>query len=468
MELMKHQQMAVERAKTGTDLGLFFEVGTGKTATAITILRNIFNIHRQVVPTLIIGPLAVIYNWKREIAKWAPKIPEGKIKVLTGSLDKRIANLDKLTNDIVITNIDAFAYTKFVDAIMKFGPMVLIVDESHMCKTPNAKRSKNIYQVARRTSYRYILTGTPILNSPMDIFMQFKILDLGKTFGDNFYIFRNKFFHDENAKWSGRQGYFPKFVPTPELFPILSQMIESKSVRALKKDCLDLPPMVDMLITVDLTPEQSKLYKQMKDNFLAWYEQANKASVATIALTKALRLQQIVSGHLVLDDGTVVPVDCKPRLDAVEGILEQVINEHKVIIWCVFKHDYKVLGELLTKMKIKHVFLTGEQNGKEKEEAINSFETDISVRCIIGNRRAGGTGVNLIQASYAITYSRNFSLGDELQSEARNHRMGSQVHEKITKVNICAHNTIDEVITEALKNKQDISTTIIDRIKEVK
>jgi len=465
---MKHQKEAINRAFSTNELALFFEVGTGKTATQIHILRDIYNKHRQIMPTIITGPLAVVYNWKKEFAKWAPKIPQDKIIVLSGTLAKRIGAISTCPKDtILITNIDAFVYPKFVDAVMSFCPSVLVIDESQLCKTHNAKRSKHMYQIARKTMYRYLLSGTPILNSPMDIFMQFKILDLGKTFGDNFYIFRNKFFHDENARWSGRQGYYPKFVPTPELFPVLSNMIEQKSVRVLKKDCLDLPPMVEMEIAVELTDEQRKLYKQMKDNFLAWYEKENKAAVAQIALTKALRLQQIVSGHLVLEDESVVPVDASPRVEAVEQILEQVINEHKVIIWCVFKHDYKILGDLLTKMKIKHVFLTGEQNGKEKEESINSFETDPTVRCIIGNRRAGGTGVNLIQASYAITFSRNFSLGDELQSEARNYRMGSQIHEKITKINIYAKYTIDEVITEALKNKQDISATIIDRIKEV-
>lgn len=97
---------------------------------------------------------------------------------------------------------------------------------------------------------------------------------------------------------------------------------------------------------------------------------------------------------------------------------------------------------------------------------MDSFNNDDKCRVIIANRRAGGIGVNLVAASYSIVYSRNFSLGDELQSEARNHRGGSQIHERITKIDLFAKETIDEHILDALNAKEDISKKVIDFVQE--
>ena len=141
-------------------------------------------------------------------------------------------------------------------------------------------------------------------------------------------------------------------------------------------------------------------------------------------------------------------------------------GNHKCILWCSFRANYVQLGRLCTEMGINHVFLTGEQNLEGKKHAMDSFNSDESCSVIIANRRAGGIGINLVTASYSIVYSRNFSLGDELQSEARNHRGGSQIHDQIVKIDIAAKDTIDEHVLMALKNKQDISKKVIDFVKE--
>ena len=103
---------------------------------------------------------------------------------------------------------------------------------------------------------------------------------------------------------------------------------------------------------------------------------------------------------------------------------------------------------------------------KEKNEHVNQFQLDDQVKVLIGNRAAAGIGINLTAASYSIVYSRNFSLGEELQSEARNYRAGSEVHEKITKIDLVAKDTIDEHVLKELYNKQDLSDKILDLIKK--
>jgi SNF2 family DNA or RNA helicase len=113
-------------------------------------------------------------------------------------------------------------------------------------------------------------------------------------------------------------------------------------------------------------------------------------------------------------------------------------------------------------MKIPHVFITGDMTMPEKKEAMDEFRKNDAVRVVITNRKAAGIGINLVEASYSIVFSRNFSLEDELQSEARNYRGGSQIHKSITKIDLVTKNTIDEVVLAALQSKKNISDAVID------
>ena len=202
----------------------------------------------------------------------------------------------------------------------------------------------------------------------------------------------------------------------------------------------------------------------MKDNYLTFVKDTDKAVLAQLAVTKLLRLQQIVSGFMVTEEGESLAFDSVPRLDRLRELVEEITPNHKLIIWCSFKKNYEMIATLLEELDIRYVMLTGEQNTKQKQEAIDEFQSEESnsPRVVIANRRSGGIGVNLTAASYSIVYSRDFNLGDELQSEARNHRGGSEIHDKIVQLNLCVADTVDEAVLEALNNKQKISDIIVD------
>ena len=193
-----------------------------------------------------------------------------------------------------------------------------------------------------------------------------------------------------------------------------------------------------------------------------------QAVIAQLAVTKALRLQQILTGFAKTDEGDIYEIKKVPRLDACKDILEEVTPNHKVIVWCSFVHNYKQLEKVCKELGIKYALLTGQQNAQEKQDAVDTFETEDSCRVIIANRRAGGIGINLVAASYSIVYSRNFSLGEEKQSEARNYRGGSEKHSSITKIDLVSPGTIDEQVLAALQGKTEIATKIIDMIKDEK
>jgi SNF2 family DNA or RNA helicase len=470
----EHQINAIKASRTLSNMALFWEMGTGKTGGMINILRLKYADNKRLMPTIIFSPLVTLNNWKREFAMHS-KIPEHMIHVLKGTGKKKAEQLKKLVEDtpnlIIILNYEALRSEPLVKQIHKWSPEVMVCDESHLLKNHLSKRSKAIVRIADQTKHNYLLTGTPILNNEMDVFMQFRILDGGETFGKNISVFRDTWFVNLNL---GKHWIkFPDYHFKTDKEMEFQNLIYGKSSRVLKKDCLDLPPLVTETHHVPLSKEQARLYKEMKTECVAFINEKERdglsqAAVAQLALTKTLRLQQIASGFVKTEEGQLIDIDgdkC-PRIQATKELLVQLHLDHKVILWCAFEYNIKQLGKLCDDLGIGHVFLHGGMNLTEKQRAMDAFERDDDVRVIIANRRAGGVGINLVQASYSIVYSRDFSLGDEKQSEARNHRGGSQIHEKITKINLCSPGTIDEHITQALTNKQDISDRIIDFMGE--
>ena len=489
----KHQLRGIELSRKHPDFCLFFEMGTGKTGTQINVLREKFALEKRVMKTLILCPLITVRNWQEEF-KLHSKIQQSDIIPLTGPGKKRVKKFLEAVTDpklhtltrgkILITNYEAMEMEDLVTLLCDWQPEILVCDESHRLKNFKSKRAKGVVKLlgetpvmnsreyTRKVKHVYLLTGSPILNSPMDIFNQYRILDSGKTFGLNFYDFRGTYFEDLN-KGMPSHAHFPKFEPKPETYERLHQRIYGKALRVLKKDCLDLPPLLRKTVYVELGKDQRRIYEEMKKDYLAWVKSPHKepqAVVANLALTKALRLQQIVSGFCKTEEGIEIPMKDNPRLDAVEDILGQLVDDHKVIIWATFKHNYKQLAEVCKARKIKYVELHGGIKPSEKNEAIESFRGDTDCRVIIANQGAAGIGINLVEyrntvkagrASYSLFYSRNFSLEHDLQAESRNYRGGSEVYESVTRIDLVAPGTIDELGLEALKFKQDVAEKVL-------
>jgi SNF2 family DNA or RNA helicase len=450
------------------DMAILADMGTGKTKGLIDVLRYRFNLHRRIRRTIIFSPLVTLFNWKNEWAKHS-KIAEHKVHVLHGSSEKKLAKflkeIERDPNGIFIVNYEAVLSEKFVAAILKWAPEILVLDESHYVKNHKAKRSKTIKKIAEVCEHRYIMSGTPMTNSVEDIFMQYLILDNGATFGQNFYTFQRTYMYDENASWSHLQKHFPKWKVRENMIPHLQEKIYTKAMRVTKDECLDLPPFIQEVYEVELSAAQRRYYKAMEEDYVTFVEESARKgiSVATTALTKALRLQQIVTGYAKLDDGTEIEIEDNPRLSALEELVSALHEKHKVIIWCAFQNNYRQIGKLLEKMKIKHVFITGEENLTEKEENMKLFNSDEEIRVAVCNRKAAGIGVNLVAAKYSIVYSRNFSLEQELQSRDRNYRGGSEIHDAVIKIDLCAKDTVDEDVTKSLVDKKEVSDSVIER-----
>lgn len=458
--LWDHQKRAIRLAlENGDHYGLFFEAGTGKTAAMIHIMRALFNANKRVMRTLILAPTVVCHNWVDEFALHS-QIPRNQIRVMLKSGSDRVKRVGG-SSPILITNYESLQMKALQAALAAWPLELLVCDESHKLKNPTGVRAKAAMQLARIATHRYILSGSPVLNSPMDLFSQFCVLDRGQTFGGNFFAFRARYFYDANAAMP-KHIHFPNWKPRPGAEAELSSAVARKTFHIKKSECLDLPPLVKKIVKVPMSPPQASLYEEMKKHFLTYV--GSRACVTNIALTKVLRMQQILSGHLPLDDGTMHRITDNPRAKALEELLETYAETSKVIVWAVWKEDYKVIRAALANLGLKHVELTGETKPDDRRDNIKVFNEDPDTRVLLGNPGAGGIGINLTAASVAIFYSRTFSLESEIQAEARNYRGGSEIHSSILRIDLVSPGTIDEIIQQALANKQDMGERLISDI----
>lgn len=463
-----HQMAAIEKAGDRDSLALLFEMGTGKTSTAINIYRQKCLKEKAALRALVLCPLIVIENWKREFQIHS-RLPASFIVPLKGSKKDRERQIDVngWKNDciqakIFVTNFEALQMDSVFLKLSQWRPEFLIVDESHKCKDPQTKRTKAVIRLADNADYRLILTGTPILNSAMDLYAQYRILDRGDTFGRNYFSFRARYFVDKNTNMS-RHSYFPKWEVRAGSLEEMHENIKESSVRVEKSQCLDLPPLLKQTIYVPLSATQRKHYEEMKRDFITFIK--GDACVAQLAITKALRLLQITSGFMNVEaaEGKFESVDISDnkRKEALSELLQDITTHSKCIVWAVFKQNYEAIRGVCLDLDIDFVEVHGGISPNLKQENVDRFNTDPKCKVLIGHPGSGGIGINLVAASYSIFYSRSFSLEQDLQAEARNYRGGSEIHAKITRIDLVAPDTIDELVLKRLASKLEIGEKVL-------
>jgi SNF2 family DNA or RNA helicase len=279
---------------------------------------------------------------------------------------------------------------------------------------------------------------------------------------DSYYAYRSRYAHMIEKNFGGRSV---QIVGSYRKLDELSAKLEKFSYRVLKEDCLDLPEKVFTKRIVELSDEQKKLYRQMKELALATLEKEGKIMSSVNVITQMMRLHQITCGHFKADDGTVKHLK-NNRLDVLMQLLDE--TEGKVIIWANYREDIKNIVKSLKKahgdastveyhggvdptLRQKHIALFQEKKGP--------------TRYFVGNAQTGGYGITLTAANTVIYYSNNYDLEKRLQSEDRAHRIGQTG--SVTYVDLIAENTVDERIVKALRKKINIANEIMgEDIKE--
>jgi SNF2 family DNA or RNA helicase len=503
-----HQKRAIEEAikiyeagkrnpAAQTGYALFMEPRCGKTGTAINILRYICNDKKARLRTLILCPPRVVPNWKVELGIHSKFRPEDTI-CLSGAGAKRIATFKTRTllgSHIFITNYESLLMPQLFQALVAWKPECIIVDESHRVKDREAKRSKFLEFLANPREatwdekkarfvmkrngerftppYKMILTGSPVLNSPMDLYWQYMIMDGGETFSYDDYKTREKeplsfrgfqltYFVDRNAGMP-KEKYFPKWeLKTKERDGFdsmgeISAKIARKGIRIERKDCLDLPPTSRVVVETEMSPEQKKLYAEMKRDFITWYKQ--EAVVARMALTKTIRLLQITSGFVKTEDGNELYLERIPKRDALRELLEDLLPTGKCLVWSVFKENYRQIREVCESIGASYVEVHGEISSAQQDKNVLQFQQDDAVKVFIGHPESGGEGINLVQAPYNIFYSRTHSLKHSIQASARNQSADSK-HASTVRYDIVASGTLDEVVSELVQGKEKMAQEV--------
>ena len=447
-----HQKKSFYISRDKKVFGLLMEQGTGKTKVCIDNAAYLYG-KGEITALIIIAPNGVHRNWLREIETHLPDWCEYKSVYYRAGMNKKevekfeevLAAKDCLK--IFTFNVEAFTSPKAVNwmerAILS-NQVLLVVDESTRIKTPGAKRTKMIIKFGKNAKYRRILTGTPITKNAADVYSQFKFLDSQILGYDSFYSFRNRY--------CVMGGFEQRQIIAYRNLDELTRNIEGHSFRVLKKDCLDLPPKIYQRHFVDMSERQRKLYTTMKKGFIA--ELQGNVIEAPEAITRLLRLQQILCGWFPTENERVQPIDEKnPRIEALKDILEGINT--KAIIWARFRADIRAIERLLGDLAVSY---HGGVDSDARELAIERFQNDPDIKYFIGTPQAGGTGLTLTAAEYAIYYSNSFDLEQRLQSEDRCHRIGTK--NNVTYIDIECQKSIDSKIIKALRDKKNIADVI--------
>ena len=239
--------------------------------------------------------------------------------------------------------------------------------------------------------------------------------------------------------------------------PELSEKLKLFSYRVLKEDCLDLPPKTFVKRLVTLTPDQKKVYIQMKQ--LALAQMDGKMMTTATVMTQLMRLQQITCGHFTADDGTTKDIDSN-RLPELMNVLEE--TEGKVVIWAHWQRDVNRIIREISKKFGENSFVDyyGLTPMSERQKNINKFQDpDSPVRFFIGTTQTGGYGITLTAASTMVYYSNGYDLEKRQQLEARIDRIGQKY--PMTYIDIYCEDTVDARIVKALKKKVNIASQIM-------
>jgi SNF2 family DNA or RNA helicase len=461
-----HQSKALEMSWDKEVFAYFMEMGTGKSKVLIDNIAMLFNVGK-INGALIIAPKGVYKNWfDSEIPSHMPDYVEKKVGLWR--TDPNAKDLKPLFSTgaelhILIMNVEAFSTKKgvlFAHKFLSCHNALISIDESTTIKNPNAKRTKSILSLKPLSKFRRILTGSPVTKSPLDLFSQCQFLDSWLLNQSSYYAFRTRYAVCRKINVSGRQV---EIVVGYRNLGELSEKVKPFSYRVLKDDCLDLPPKTYTKRIIELSDEQKKVYKTMKEKAIAFLN-GKMVSTATV-ITQLMRLHQITCGHFTSDDGDVQEIK-NNRIDQLMEILEEV--EGKAVIWAHYRYDIKKIVEAISKKYGENSVVTyyGDTSTDDRQKAITKIQDkDSSVRFIVGTPQTGGYGITLTGASTMIYYSNGYDLEKRQQSEARIDRIGQE--KPMTYIDIIAEGTVDDKIVQSLRKKVNIASEVMgEELKE--
>lgn len=399
--------------------------GTGKTLVGLFRILDLLK-GGQIEEALIVAPKSALGAWERDVELFDP-------------LDQ-----DLLRSGITLINYDKVWRGEAKSPFnKKWG--CIILDEAHYIKNRTSRRSKFLLKLATQADYRYILTGTPISNGQLEnIWSLYTFLDgyiergypYSRIFGGSYSKFLDRYcilnmYHKPSS-----------YIHVRELQDIINEY----SYRVKKSECLDLPDKLpDEIVKVDLL--EKSLYKRLAtESALLEYE-----ILADNPLSRLIKLRQLCSGFIKLEDGTIIETK-NEKLSILQELLEGFEDDKKIVIFAEFKYSIKKIEELLTKLKIKYVTLDGDQKNKT---IWRDFQSDKSIRVFIGQYQSANAGIDLFSSDTIIYYEMTLRSNILEQSRDRIHRTGQK--NKCSYLFLITKGTVEEQIYKTLSGYSDFS-----------
>jgi len=440
----RHQRQAFWFARELQASMLAMDMGTGKSKVAVDLACEWGS-----STVLILCPKSVLGVWPREFALHA----DCDVRVLAerkGTLKRRAARVaaelarpfDGIT--VVVVNYEAAWRSAWADVLTSRPWSLVILDESHRVKKPGGRASLFCARLRPLARRRLCLTGTPMPHSPLDVYAQYRFLDPG-IFGTSFTAFRSRY-----AVMGGYGGHeVLRFQRQDEL----AERMYRVGFRVMADDVLDLPEATHDRRECELSGKALETYVDLDDALYADVEEGTVT--AANALVRLLRLQQVTSGWVPLDDPDEegerewVQVDTSKR-DLLADVLEDVPTIEPVVVFCRFTRDLDNVREVCESQGRRYGELSGRRTDALAEDATMAAGVDVAGVQV----QSGGVGIDLTRARYCVFYSLGFSLGDYEQAVRRVHRPGQE--RPVTFLHLAAEGTVDEKVYEALRQRRNV------------
>lgn len=456
MNRWQNQEEAYQYAMEHPSTMLAMDMGTGKTRVAIDVSMDRVDVQR----VLVVCPKAVLDVWPKELQKHSDgrlyemytKPKKGKICDIAKEVKTFCTpKVTPTATRYVVINYDSVWRRELGDVILRAGFDMVILDESHRAKAAGSKVSRFLALLGRRTKYKLCLSGTPMANSPLDIYGQYRFLD-PSIFGTNHSIFMQEY-----AVMGGPERRFVVGFKNQkklnEKFRSIAYQCSMEDVSQQLKLPEKLPPTTRY---VDLPGRDMRTLHSLAREFIAECS-TGKMVVLNNVLTRALRMQQIAAGFCQVQEEPGGPVWYEDlnssKEDGLIDYLKDIPPTESVVVFCVFKHDLDAVRHVATETG-KHFYeLSGRANSLEEWKSDKGSLLAVQIQ-------AGAEGVDMTVARYAVYFSLPHSLFLYEQSKARLYRPGQS--RPVSFMHLLASGTIDEVIYNSLVRKKDLIESIKD------
>ena len=444
----EYQKYAIEYIKTHPVAAILLGCGLGKTSIALTAIDDMLHDSFEVRKVLIVAPIRVAkVSWPDEIQKW-DHLSDLRYAVAVGTQEERIAAL-QADADIYIINRENLSWL-IDESGLPFDFDMCVLDELSSFKNWQSKRFKSFMKVRPKLKRVIGLTGTPSSNGLMDLFAEFRCLDMGERLGRFIGQYRNSYFKPDRC--NGNIVYSYKLLPGAE--EEIYHKISDITISMKSTDLLQMPELVNSEYTVTLDEKEKEKYELLKKDLILPLTEGSEITAANAAALSG-KLVQMANGAVYADDGEVISIHDK-KLDALEDIIESA-NGIPVLVAYWYKHDLERISKRLQKLKINYSCIS-------TNASIRDWNDGKIAVCLI-HPASAGHGLNLQQGGNIIVwFGLTWSLELYIQTVDRLFRQGQRA-ETVSVIHIVTKGTIDERIMKALTDKDSTQSALIEAVK---